>query len=232
MTDYKIAALTTLASPADGDLLTAIDIDDTSTAPADASGSNKKITLAALGAALDVQLALAPSGATAQTFSRDMATTYAGQASGGLGALVSGTVYVSAIPVRQGIAVNHIVMRVGSTAFTVVSHGWYALLDSGGVVRAVTADQSGTWQSTFADVSLSVAASAYTTTYSGLYYIAFCATFSTTGYFSASAATQGGIAGDAPVLSGTAGTASTPPSTGTTLTVASTSGQRFYAWTT
>lgn len=176
----------------------------------------------------DSALALAPSGATGQTVDRNLATVY-------LSGLTSGTVYASALTLPGNVAVSNISLLVGGIAFTSVTHGWYALLDSGLVVRAVTADQSGTWQSTFATVTLSVAGSAYTTTYSGLYYIAFCATHSGSGEFPALANPVGGALTLTPILASTSSTGqTTPPATGATL--ASLSGSppsnaRFLAWT-
>jgi hypothetical protein len=48
MTDYQITDLSSLSSPASGDLLSAVDVSDTTTAPAGAGGSNKKLTLSGL----------------------------------------------------------------------------------------------------------------------------------------------------------------------------------------
>ena len=174
-------------------------------------------------------VALAPSGATAQTLDRQLPQGY-------LSSLTSGTVYASAISLPAGLPVNNLTLQVGNAAFTSVTHGWYALLDSGLVVRAVSADQSGgNWGSTFTPVTLSVSASAYTTTYQGLYYIAFCATFSGSGAFPGLSAPVGGLMALAPVLASTSSTGqTTPPSTGTTLAALSgtiPANARFYAYT-
>ena len=48
MTDYQISDLSSLSSPASGDLLSAVDVSDTTTAPAGSGGSNKKLPLSAL----------------------------------------------------------------------------------------------------------------------------------------------------------------------------------------
>lgn len=50
MTDYQISALTELTAPASGDLLAVVDVSDTSTPPAGAAGSDKKVTLSTLSA--------------------------------------------------------------------------------------------------------------------------------------------------------------------------------------
>jgi hypothetical protein len=182
-------------------------------------------------------LALAPSGATGETFPRQEAFAYTNQANGYSSGLVSETVYASAMYLPAGVPLSDITMQVGGTAFTLanVSHGWYALLDSGRVVRAVSADQtSGNWGSPFTPVTLSVAASDYITTYSGLYYVTFCATFTgTPGLFAALTANVGAVGGLAPILAGTSSTGqTTPPTVGTTMgAITSVAGGRFYGYT-
>jgi hypothetical protein len=178
------------------------------------------------------QLALAPSGATGETFTRTMGTTY-------LSSLTSEQVYVSAIPLPVGLTVNNISLQLGNAQFTVVdvTHGWYALLDSSRIVRAVSADQtSGNWGpgSANSPVTLSVSASNYATTYAGLYYIALCITFTgSSGEFVAGPASIGGVGGVAPILSGTSSASQTsPPVTGTTMgSITNVPADRFYAYT-
>jgi hypothetical protein len=178
----------------------------------------------------DLSLYIAPAAATGETFPRVQATTY-------LSGLTSGLVYVSAIPLPAGMPVNNITLMVGSAAWTAstVTHGWYALLDSGLVVRAVSADQtSGNWTTVNTTVPLPVTASGYTTTYGGLYYIAFCATFTgTSGEFPAAPLSIGGLGGLTPMLCGTSSSGLTiPPATGTTLGALSyVGGDHFYAYT-
>ena len=48
MSDYEISQLTSLSAPASGDLLAAVDISDTATAPAGSGGSNKHLPLSGL----------------------------------------------------------------------------------------------------------------------------------------------------------------------------------------
>ena len=178
------------------------------------------------------QLALAPSGATGETFPRQEATTY-------LSSLTSEAVYCSAIPLPGGLTVNNISMVLGGSAFTTVdvTHGWYALLDSSRIVRAVSADQtSGNWGTTFTTYTLPVTSGGtYTTTYGGLYYTALCITFTAaSGEFVAGPSTIGGVGGVAPILSGTSSTLmTTPPGLGGTITtISNIPADRFYAWTT
>jgi hypothetical protein len=170
---------------------------------------------------------LAPSGASGETFPRTYANAYLTP--------VTQQVYVSAIGLPVGQLASSITMIVGGTAAATVSHGWYALLDSGRVVRAVTADQTGgNWTSTFAAVTLSVAASAYTTTYSGLYYVAFCITATTLPNLVEGLTATGGVTSIAPVLCGTSGAATTtvPPALGSTLAaITAVAADRFYAYT-
>lgn len=177
-------------------------------------------------------LALAPSGANGETFPRQLAAAY-------FSSLTSEQPYASAIKLTAGIPVTNISLVVGGAAWTLadVTHGWYALTDSGLVVRGVTADEtSGNWGSTFTTVTLALG-TAYTPLYTGLFYIVFCATFTgSSGEFPALPAPLGGVAALTPILSGTSGSASstTPPILGSTMTALSSSGasgDRFYAYT-
>ena len=171
-------------------------------------------------------LSLAPSGATAQVFERGLGQAY-------FSGLTSGTAYCSAIELPGGLAVNSLSLLVGSTAFTGVTHGWYALADAGRVVRAVSADQSGAWGTAFAAAPLSVSAAGYVTPAWGLFYAVFCATFTGSGSFPALVPNVGGLGGLAPILSGTSTTGlTTPPALGTTLAALThVPAGRFYAST-
>ncbi len=189
----------------------------------------------------EAELLIAPSGATGETCPRSLATS-ASSAS-----LTSGEVYVAAIGLHAGIPVNNI------TAFTTsvsgsnvateadITHGWYALLDNTGTVRAVSADTTGgaTAFMTAAETGYtkSVAGSAYTTTYTGLYYVAFG--MSVSGGNMPQLATRdstgtNGPASVAPVLQGTMGTQAAAPAAGTQLasgTVTYANSCNFYAYT-
>lgn len=182
----------------------------------------------------DLSQYLAPTGATGETFSRAFGGGY-------LSSLTSEQVYVSAIALPAGVPVSNITLVLGNAQFTLVdvTHGWYALLDSGRVCRAVSADQtSGNWGPSSANlpVTLSVAGSAYTTTYAGLYYVALCITYtSTSGEFVTTNITSvGGLSLTAPLLCGTSSTGqTTPPVAGSTTlgAITGTSTGRFYAYT-
>lgn len=186
-----------------------------------ASLSASRLTLG-----IDRQLLL-PTGATAETFPREQISgTY-------MTGLVSGTTYCSAIGLPKGHVVNGMAVNVGNAAFTAVTHGWYALLDQTMTVRAVTTDQPGSWQGTFARVAFNFV-SPYTIPANGVYYMTFCPSFTTSGSLSAMASAVGSMAGIPPVLAGTSSTGqSTPPSVGSTLAaIVNVVGDRFYSYTT
>lgn len=179
--------------------------------------------------AADLSLYLAPAGATGEAFPRLLATSYL--------VLVSEQIYVSAIPLQAGLPVASITFRVGAQAASAasVTHGWYALLDSNRVVRAVSADQTGgNWLAAFTDVPLPVAGN-YVTTYGGNYGLAICVTGSATmPEFPVGPNTIGGLGGDPAPLCGTIGTASstTPPALGTQLgAISAVSTDRLYGYT-
>lgn len=173
----------------------------------------------------DASLLIAPSGALAETFTRMMATSASG-------ALTSGTVYVTAIPLTKGTSVGHITIVTGSA--TGVTHGWYVLLDSGYVVRAVSADNTTAWGSP-GPVTLAMA-SPYTAPSAGPYYIGMCQVASSPSSvsFPANFATNTLQTSTSPVLYGSSsGGQTTPPSTGTTLATPNTSGViPFYGYVT
>jgi hypothetical protein len=107
-----------------------------------------------------------PSGATAENVPRHVCT--ASSAAG-----TSGTLYLASIGLPSGLLVSNITLCTGSAAKTGGTHGWYVLLDSGLVVRAVTADQTDAatvWGTINTAYTLPVG-TPYTTTYSGLHYI-------------------------------------------------------------
>lgn len=179
----------------------------------------------------DLSLYLAPSGATGETFPRRLAVNASGAPS-------SGTLYLSAIPLPSGLAVGSITFCVNGTATTAgdVTHGWYVLLDSSRVVRAVSADQVGTqWNVINTPVTISVAGSAYTTTYGGLYYIGLMVATSAGSQptFDTTANLTGNIGGIAPILCGSSSTGqTTPPSAGATMGAITSSGiYNFYGYT-
>jgi hypothetical protein len=150
----------------------------------------------------------------------------------------TGTLYVRIIPIVAGTPINNITWMVGSAAKTGGTHGWYVLLDSGLVVRAVSADQvdaATTWGTTFAEQTLSVAASAYIATYTGFYYIGVMVAQSagTQPNFYGGSNFATNDAARAPALGGTSSVGqTTPPTLGTTMAgISGLAAANFYAYT-
>ena len=154
-------------------------------------------------------LLVAPSGVLAETYPRIMAgTTFTP---------ISGTTYVTAVGLAKGITVANITICTGTVGFSALTHSWMALLDSGGVVRAVSADLTATLgNAAFATYAM---AASYTTPSAGVYYIAVSFTGTVGNWMSASISSSLAVA-RTPVLCGTATNSATPPATSTTLTIA------------
>lgn len=195
------------------------------------SSANPGVQLVSLGAEVS-RLSLAPTGATGETVPRSQAT-------GATSSLAtSGTIYLSAIALPQGTVVNNITFITGTgTLKTGGTHGWYCLADSGLVVRAATADQidaSTKWGT--ASTVYTLATNAYTTTYTGLYYVGIMVANSAGSQpnIVTGTAMAAGL-GVAPILSGTSTISqTTPPATdgSVTLTAIGADGsKRFYAYT-
>ena len=170
----------------------------------------------------------APTGATAETQPRGLCTNQGN-------IQTSGTLYVRAISMKQNTVVNNITFAVDATVEAAGTHGWYVLLDSGRVVRAVTADQTGAAFWGAANTLVTLPTNAYTTAYSGLYYVGVMVAATTPPRFTCGIATATALVGAAPVLYGTSSTGqTTPPTTGTTMAAlvsAGASNWNFYAYT-
>lgn len=193
--------------------------------------------LTSMGAQV-ASLYAAPAGATGETTGRPQAT-------GATTAITtSGTVYLTAIVLAQGLLVANVSMVTGTgTLKTGGTHGWYCLADSGLVVRAASADQTdaATKWGTASTVYTLPMANAYTTTYTGLYYVGVMVANSagTQPNIVSAASLATGIVSIAPVLSGpsSGGTGTgqtTPPATDGSVTlgaISADSARRFYAWT-
>jgi hypothetical protein len=158
------------------------------------------------------------SGALAETFPRIMATTST--------PLTSGTLSVCSIGLPKGLAVNNITFGTKGTAMATVTHGWYVLLDSGLVVRAVTADQTtGTWMQTANQLYTLPTTATYTTTYTGVYYVGMMAVATTIGNNGTAGNVPGNWASNSPVLCGLSNTGqTTPPALGATMTAITSNG--------
>ncbi len=154
----------------------------------------------------------APGAVTAETFPRIY--------SAGSQALTSGVLAVTGISLPQYLTVSDITMATKGAAANGVTHGWYALLDSGLVVRAVTADQTtGTQWGSLNTAYTYPLATPYTTTYTGLYYVGVNVTAGTAPTMVTASAMAAGLVSVAPVLCGTVSTgySATPPAVTTTL---------------
>lgn len=178
---------------------------------------------------------LMPSSSSAETCPRAIVT---GTSSA---SLTSGTVYVRGILLPAGTAINSIALVTAAANVATqanITHGWYALLDNTLTVRAVSSDQIATsfLTTTNTAYSLSVAGSAYTTTYAGLYYLAVSISVSAGNMpqFAVSGSMSAGVGAIVPVLQGTAGTQAAPPSVGSQLaggTVTFSNSNAFYGYT-
>jgi hypothetical protein len=157
-------------------------------------------------------LALAPTGAEAETFSR--AYPYALNAA----VVVSGRMTLTAVYLPTGATVSTISYLSGTTALSGGTAQWFALYNSSRVLLAQTADDTSTaWGSN--TVKTLTLASPVTTTYSGLYYLGINVTASTVPTFITTPASSVAVA-VVPILSGSAdtGLTTTAPATATTIT--------------
>lgn len=175
------------------------------------------------------QLALAPSTTVAETIPRALAGESVTIAT------VSGTIYMQALYIPANTVVNNITVVTGSTASSNdVTINWSALCDNTRHVLAVSANA--TAQLTPAGFLNTLAMSAaFTTTYSGLYYVAYTVGATTTqptvcGVTSAGTETTKIV----PILCGTSATSgtSTPPAVATQLGAITATANDIYAYLT
>jgi hypothetical protein len=170
---------------------------------------------------------MAPTGATSESAGGREVT-------GTSGTLNTGTLYLRAIALKQNTVVSNITFCTRGTAESGGSHAWYVLADSGLVVRAVSADQTGATALGSTNTPFTLAmTSPYTATYSGLFYVGVCVVASGMPNFLVGATTAANLCSATPVLCGSSNTgATTPPSTGTSLTaLTSNNGYNFYYYT-
>lgn len=173
------------------------------------------------------QLPIAPTGAAGETIPRSL-----GAGSVTI-ATVSGTIYMDAIYLPANTLVSDITEVVGSTASSNdVTINWAALCDNTRKVLAVSANA--TAQLTPAGFNNTLAmGTAFLTTYSGLYYIAYTVGATTTQPTLVGITAAGTeLAAIVPILSGTSSTAgtSTPPAVGTVLGAITATTNRRYAF--
>jgi hypothetical protein len=166
------------------------------------------------------------SGATCESYPRILATT---STTG-----VSGTLYLVGLGMPKNLPVNNITFGCKGTIAAGLTHGWYVLADSGLVVRAVTADQTtGGFMGTANALFTLATTAAYTTTYTGLYYLGFMIAATTMPNVGTAGNVPGAWTSNAPILCGSSNTgATTPPALGATLTAIANNGNfTMYAYT-
>lgn len=139
----------------------------------------------ALGAASPQPLAsIGPAGGTAGVCLG--ATMPRAQVSSGAISANSGTLYLAAVYLAEGVTVTKLGWVAGGTGATAPTHQWLGLYDLNRVQLATTADQTSApvvantaYQYAIATIA-SGAATSFTTTYAGLYYIGLMMTATTT----------------------------------------------------
>lgn len=154
----------------------------------------------------------APGAAVAETFPRIYS-------SGSQQLGTSGTLFVCAVTLPQYLTVSNITMATKATAAATLTHGWYVLLDSSLVVRAVTADQTAaTWTAVQTAYTLAVTAP-YVTAYTGLYYVGINVTATTQPAMVTTGGNSSALAALTPILCGSVSTgySATPPAVTTAL---------------
>jgi hypothetical protein len=130
------------------------------------------------GAYEDVPFAaLSPNDGTAancliQSYPRVLVST------GTLAALVSGTLRLDSIRIPAGMLISSIAYYAGTTAIDTATNQWFALFDKNKALLAITADNADAAWAANAVKRLNLA-TAYRTTYSGLYYVGCCVVAST-----------------------------------------------------
>ena len=153
-------------------------------------------------------------GCIAETLPATLATTAT--------ALTSGTLNLAAIHLGTGTTVAQTGFVTGSTAAVAPTHWWACLVDQNLVVKAVTADQTSTALGASTWFPLSFAA-AFTTLYSGLYYLGLMIAVTTTqptivGAASPNGALVTGTGAPALKLGGSSSTGlTTPPAVGSSV---------------
>jgi hypothetical protein len=152
----------------------------------------------------------APGAIVAETFPRID--------SAGSQALTSGVLAICGISLPQYLTVTTITMATKGTAAGTVTAGWYVLLDSGLVVRGVTANQTSGWGAINTAYAYNLT-TPYVTTYTGLYFVGMSVTCGTPPAMVTATAMAAPLAALPPVLCATLSTGytSTPPAVTTTL---------------
>lgn len=175
----------------------------------------------------DVSVGVGPAAAVAETVPRTVGAQSVTIAT------VSGTVYMQAVYIPNNTVVNSISTVVGSQASTNdVTINWAALCDNTRKVLAVSANA--TAQLTPAGFNNTLALTApFTTTYGGVYYIAYTVGATTTQPTLTGVTAAGTeLTKIVPILAGTSATAgtATPPLVGATLGAITATANTIYAY--
>jgi hypothetical protein len=173
-------------------------------------------------------LAIAPANATGETIPRAVGAESVTIAT------VSGTIYMQAIYLPSNTIINDITTVVGTTASSNdVTINWAALCNASRTVLAVSANATAQLTPSGFNNTLAMTA-AFTTTYSGLYYIAYTVGATTTQpTLCGNTAAGTELNKIVPIICGTSSTAGTaaPPVVGTTLGAITASASNIYAFT-
>lgn len=158
------------------------------------------------------RLSLAPTGALAETFSRVGASFF------NSATLSTGRMSMVAIDLPAGLTVTSITFASATTQAGTPTAQWFALYDSARGLLAQTVDDEDTAWAANSSKTLALT-DPFTTTYSGLHYLAINVTAGTVPSLAGTTALAG-VSGVAPIVSGTSttGLTTTAPATAAALT--------------
>lgn len=155
-----------------------------------------------------------PANCLAQTFPRNQIN------SNTIAAPATGVLQMQAVYLMQGMVVSNISFVTGTTAGATLTHQWAGLYDSSRNLLAISADGTSTALGASTAFTYAIAntaagaATSFTCTYTGLYYIGIVVTNSATQpTFTGLAATAAIAAAIPPILGGTSTGSLTTPST-------------------
>jgi len=136
-----------------------------------------------------------------------------------IAAVTSGTMVMQAIWLPAGMVVNNLIAHSGTTASATQTNRWMALYDNNRALLRQSTDQTTTVLA--ANTLYTAPITAYTTTYSGIYYIGILTAATTANsLIGVTAAGNAAIRGQVPILTGTSSTGltTTAPATAAAIT--------------
>lgn len=136
-----------------------------------------------------------------------------------IAAVTSGTMVMQAIWLPAGMVINNLITHSGTTASATQTNRWMALYDQNRALLRQSTDQTTTVLA--ANTLYTAPITAYTTTYSGIYYIGIMTAATTANsLIGVTAAGNAAIRGQAPILTGTSttGLTTTAPATAAAIT--------------